>query len=134
VLRVHGISPIKRLVTPRVLSTTLMLPVLTIIGDGIALIGGYFLVVFQGAQEGTWYWMQITRGMNLESFALGLSKPFVFGYLIGCISCYLGLSTEGGAKGLRRSTTAAVVFSTLMIILSDFMLTKVLLYLIRGGM
>jgi phospholipid/cholesterol/gamma-HCH transport system permease protein len=134
VLRVHGISPLKRLVTPRVMSTTLMLPVLTIIGDGISLIGGYMMILFQGAQEGTWYWMQITKALGLESFALGLIKPVVFGYLIGCISCYLGLSTTGGAKGLRRSTTAAVVYSTLMVIFSDFLLTKMLLYVIRGGM
>jgi len=111
-----------------------MLPVLTIIGDGFALMGGYFLTLFQGVQEGTWYWMQIRKALDVESFVLGLSKPFVFGYLIGCISCYLGLSTSGGARGLRRSTTTAVVASTFMIILSDFLLTKALLYMLRGGL
>lgn len=56
-------------------------------------------------------------------------KPFIFGYLIACICCYLGLATRGGAIGLRKTTTKAVVLSFIMIIVCDFALTRVLLLL-----
>src|SRR4030066_95350 len=57
-------------------------------------------------------------------------QPFIFGYLIACISCYMGLSTKGGSIGLRRSTTRAVVASMIVIIVSDFLLTRILLYVL----
>lgn len=62
----------------------------------------------------------------------GAVKPFIFGYLIACISCYAGLSTKGGARGLRRATTLAVVVSTLAIIITDFIATRILLYLFKA--
>ncbi|GAB4548000.1 MAG: ABC transporter permease [Thermodesulfovibrionia bacterium] len=130
VLRVHGVSPIKKLVTPRVISSIIMLPVLTIIGDAVSLLGGYYIAVFVSHQSGTFYWSQIKDIMIFENIFSGVAKPFIFGYLISCISCYMGLSTRGGARGLRRATTTAVVISTIMIIVSDFMLTRVLLYLL----
>ena len=133
VMRVHGISPLKRLVKPRVLSALIMLPVLTILGDALALIGGFYIAVFESTQSGAFYWMQISQIINIESLLLGLSKPILFGYLVACISCYMGLSTKGGAKGLRKTTTEAVVFSTLMIIVSDFLVTKLILFITRGA-
>jgi phospholipid/cholesterol/gamma-HCH transport system permease protein len=60
-------------------------------------------------------------------------KPFVFGYLIACISCYMGLSTRGGSRGLRKATTTAVVISTIMIIVMDFVMTRVLLFVFGTG-
>jgi phospholipid/cholesterol/gamma-HCH transport system permease protein len=130
ILRVHGVSPLKKLVTPRVISSVIMLPVLTIIGDAIALFGGYYIAVFVSHQSGTFYWSQIREIMIFENIIAGVVKPFIFGYLISCISCYMGLSTSGGARGLRKATTTAVVLSTIMIIVSDFVLTRVLLYLL----
>jgi len=58
----------------------------------------------------------------------GSIKPFLFGYLISCISCFYGLTTRGGAKGLRTSTTKAVVTSIVIVIVTDLMLTRILLY------
>jgi phospholipid/cholesterol/gamma-HCH transport system permease protein len=130
ILRVYGISPIKKLVTPRVISSIVMLPILTIIGDAVSLFGGYYIVAFVSHQSGSFYWSQIRDIMIFENIFAGIAKPFIFGYLISCISCYMGLSTSGGARGLRRSTTSAVVLSTIMIILSDFVLTRILLYLL----
>jgi phospholipid/cholesterol/gamma-HCH transport system permease protein len=129
ILRVYGINVINKLVTPRVLSGLIMLPVLTVIGDLISLLGGYYITVFVGHQSGSFYWRQIKAILNLETMVAGTLKPFVFGYLITCISCYAGLSTKGGAKGLREATTLAVVVSTLAIIITDFIATRILLYL-----
>ena len=128
ILRVHGVSPLKKLVTPRVISAIVMLPVLTVIGDAISLFGGYYISVFVSHQSGYFYWSQIKEMLDFENIFTGLSKPFVFGYLISCVSCYMGLSTRGGSAGLRKATTTAVVISTILIIISDFMITRILLY------
>lgn len=129
-LRVFGIDPIKKLVTPRIVSSILMLPALTIIGDAVALFGGYYIAVFVSNQSGTLYWSSIREELIFENIFSGAIKPFVFGYLIACICCYTGLSTKGGAAGLRKSTTKAVVTSIIMIIITDFVLTRILLYLL----
>ncbi len=130
ILRVFGIDPIKKLVTPRVVSSVVMLPVLTVIGDAVSLLGGYYIAVFVSHQSGPFYWSQIKDIMDFKNIFSGIAKPFIFGFLIACISCFMGLSTRGGARGLRRATTTAVVLSTIMIIVTDFLLSRVLLYLL----
>jgi len=129
-LRVFGVDPIKKLVTPRILSSLVMLPVLTTIGDAVSVFGGYYIAVFVSHQSSTFYWSSIREILIFENVFAGSIKPFIFGYLIACISCYMGLSTKGGAIGLRRSTTNAVVTSMIAIIVSDFLLTRILLYLL----
>ena len=129
-LRVFGVDPVKKLVTPRILSSVIMLPALTIVGDAISILGGYYIAVFVSLQSGTFYWSSIQDVLNFENVLSGSIKPFIFGYLIACISCYRGLSTKGGAIGLRRATTRAVVASFIMIIIADFILTRILLYVL----
>jgi len=129
-LRVFGVDPVKKLVCPRILSAIVMLPVLTIIGDAISLLGGYLIAVFVSHQSGAVYWSSIRDVFVYENVLAGSVKPFIFGYLIACISCYTGLSTKGGAIGLRRTTTKAVVISFITIIVSDFILTRILLYVL----
>jgi phospholipid/cholesterol/gamma-HCH transport system permease protein len=129
-LRVYGTDPIIKLVTPRVLSSTIMLPVLTVIGDAVSLAGSYYIAVAVSHQSGAFYWSQIGNELIYPNILSGLVKPFIFGYLIACISCSVGLSTSGGARGLRRSTTTAVVLSTIMIIVVDFLLTQVLFFIL----
>ena len=129
-LRVFGVDPVKKLVTPRIISSLIMVPALTFIGDAVSLFGGYFIAVFVSHQSGAVYWSSIRDVFRVENVIAGGVKPFIFGYLIACISCYMGLSTRGGAIGLRRTTTRAVVTSFIMIIVSDFMLTRILLYIL----
>jgi len=129
-LRVFGVDPIRKLVTPRMLSALIMLPSLTVIGDAISILGGYYIAIFVSHQSGTVYWSSIRGVFTFENVVAGAIKPFFFGYLIACISCYMGLSTKGGAIGLRKATTRAVVFSIIMIIISDFILTRALLYVL----
>lgn len=126
--RVFGVDPVKKLVTPRILSALVMLPALTLIGDAASLLGGYYIAVFVSNQSGNVYWSSIRDVLNFENVFSGSVKPFIFGYLIACISCYMGLSAKGGAIGLRRATTRAVVLSIIMIIVADFILTRILLY------
>ena len=126
--RVFGVDPMKKLVTPRIVSSVIMLPLLTVIGDLVAIFGSFYVAVFVSRQSGTFYWSSIREALCLENVLSGIIKPFVFGYLIACISCYMGLSTRGGATGLRRGTTKAVVASIIAVIISDFILTRILLY------
>ena len=129
-LRVFGVDPVKKLVTPRVLSSIIMLPVLTIIGDAVSILGGYFIAVYVSHQSGTVYWSSIREVFDFENVFSGAVKPFIFGYIIASISCHMGLSTRGGAIGLRRTTTRAVVTSFILIIVADFVLTRILLYVL----
>ncbi len=129
-LRVFGVDPLKKLVAPRVLSSIIMLPTLTIIGDAVSILGGYFIAVYVSHQSGTVYWSSIREVFDFENVVAGSVKPFIFGYLIASISCYMGLSTKGGAIGLRRTTTRAVVASFILIIMADFILTRILLYVL----
>jgi len=128
ILRVHGVNPIKKLVTPRVIAAVLMLPALTVVGDAVSLFGGYYIATFVSHHSGPFYWSQIREIMDFGNIIAGIVKPFMFGYIIACISCYMGLSTRGGARGLRRATTSAVVLSTITIIIADFMITRFLLF------
>ena len=129
-LRVFGIDPVKKLVTPRMLSAIVMLPALTIIGDAASLFGGYYIAVFVSHQSGHVYWSSVRDVLNFENVFAGSVKPFIFGFLIASISSYMGLSTKGGAIGLRSATTRAVVLSIIMIIVADFILTRILLYVL----
>jgi phospholipid/cholesterol/gamma-HCH transport system permease protein len=129
-IRVFGFDPVKKLVTPRIVSSLIMLPVLTVIGIAVSLFGAYYITVFVSHQSGSFFWSSIRGILTPENVLAGAIKPFVFGYLIACICCYSGLSTKGGSVGLRRSTTQAVVMSIVMIIIADFMLTRILLYIL----
>ncbi len=129
-LRVFGVDPIKKLVTPRILSALIMLPALTIIGDAASILGGYYIAVSVSHESGTVYWNAVRGVFTFENVVAGGVKPFFFGYVIACISCYMGLSTRGGAIGLRKATTRAIVLSIIMIIVFDFMLTRGLLYIL----
>jgi phospholipid/cholesterol/gamma-HCH transport system permease protein len=129
-LRVFGVDPLRKLVTPRIWSSIVMLPVLTIIGDAISLLGGYFIAVYVSYQSSTVYWSSVREVFTFENVFAGAAKPFLFGYLIACISCHTGFTTRGGARGLRRTTTRAVVISFIMIIVADFILTRILLYIL----
>lgn len=130
-IRVFGMDPVKKLVTPRVVSSTIMLPLLTVIGDAVALAGGYYISVYVSHQSGSFYWSQISDALTFENIFAGLVKPFLFGFLTAAISCHMGLSARGGARGLRRATTAAVVLSTVAIIITDFMLTRMLFFILE---
>jgi phospholipid/cholesterol/gamma-HCH transport system permease protein len=128
--RVFGVDPVKKLVTPRFISAIIMLPALTVIGDALSIFGAYYIVVFVSNQSGYTYWRSIRDVLIFENIVAGSVKPFIFGFLIASISCYSGLATMGGAAGLRRATTNAVVLSIISIIISDFALTRILLYML----
>jgi phospholipid/cholesterol/gamma-HCH transport system permease protein len=129
--RAFGVDPVRKRVAPRILGAVVMLPALTALGDAVSLLGGYFMTVVIGRQSGGFYWSSIWQTLDAQNIFSGMIKPFIFGYIIASICCYMGLSTRGGAIGLRKTTTKAVVMSFIMIIVCDFALTRILLLFLR---
>jgi phospholipid/cholesterol/gamma-HCH transport system permease protein len=127
-LRVFGVDPVRKLATPRIISALVMVPSLTLVGDAVALFGGYYIAVFVSHQSGSFYWSSIREELTFQNVFSGSIKPFIFGYLIATICCFMGLTAKGGSQGLRRATTRAVVLSIIFIIVADFVLTRILLY------
>ncbi|MGH7549143.1 MAG: MlaE family ABC transporter permease [Gemmatimonadota bacterium] len=123
-LEAMGTDPIKKLVKPRVQAGLIMLPILTVITDFIAIMGGQIIAWLTLNQGISTYWSAVWSGIFFSDLFTGIAKPFVFGFIITTVACYLGLRTRGGTEGVGRSTTQAVVVSSVLILASDFFLTK----------
>jgi len=125
-LEVMATDPVHYLVVPRVWATTIMLPLLVLMGNAVGIIGGYLVaVVLMGANPVT-YTERSFQFMDLNDLFSGLIKAAVFGFLMAAIGCQQGFYTTGGAEGVGRSTTAAVVVASIAILISDFFLTRIL--------
>src|SRR6266571_3105917 len=121
-LRTLGVNYVKRLVVPRVLASLVVFPLLTVLADGIGLVGGMLISVFDRNVDAYLYWNTISYWVVLKDFLTGVGKSVVFGAIVTLIGCYNGLATEGGTEGLGRSTTATVVQVAMGVIISDFFL------------
>ncbi len=119
-------EPVQYLVVPRVGSSVLMLPLLTLIGDAIGIFGGYVVAVGLFGANGYLYWDRTFQYMDVNDITSGLIKAAFFGFILAVTGCSKGFYTSGGAEGVGRATTAAVVMGSLSILLSDFFLTKML--------
>lgn len=118
-----GLDPARYLVAPRLMALAIMLPVLTIIGDLMGMLGGYVIGTTRLGLSPGLYIDTTIEFLTNKDILTGLFKSFVFACLIALISCHQGLSTEGGAEGVGRSTTRSVVMSFILIILADAALT-----------
>ncbi len=132
-MRALGTDPTKKLVTPRTVATTIMLFFLTIISDFVGLAGGFMISYFLLKLDPNQYWTLAYQSLHFEDVFMGLLKPLFFGFIIATVGCYYGLSTRGGTQGVGRSTTQAVVAASVLLIVSDFLITKLLMALLEGG-
>jgi phospholipid/cholesterol/gamma-HCH transport system permease protein len=123
-MRALATSPIKKLVVPRVLATLLMLPVLTVISDAVGLVGGLLIAVTQLGVSAEYFYSSMVQNTELSDLMSGLGKSVFFGFLIAIIACSKGLGVTGGADGVGRATTSAVVAASIGVLVSDFFLTK----------
>jgi phospholipid/cholesterol/gamma-HCH transport system permease protein len=126
-MRALGTDPVKKLVVPRVLATIAMLPVLTIVADAIGIIGGLSIAVMVLHITANLYLSRAWDALNYMDLFGGLLKPLVFGATLAIVSCYCGLRTYGGTQGVGRSTTQAVVASSVLILVFDLFLTRLIL-------
>jgi phospholipid/cholesterol/gamma-HCH transport system permease protein len=128
-MRALGVDPLRKLVTPRIYASAVMLCFLTIISDACGILGGAGVTVFMNHQNGTQYFSMAWEHLRHPDIIQGLIKPVFFGYILSSIGCFYGLRTTGGTQGVGRSTIQAVVTSSVLIIFVDFLITHVLLSL-----
>lgn len=124
-MRALGTDPVQKLVTPRLIATCVVLPLLTILADFIGLIGGFIMAYFLLRLAPTQYWSSAWQALNYSDVAQGLIKPFAFAFAIALLGCYFGLGTTGGTQGVGRSTTQAMVASSVAIFFLTFFITRI---------
>ncbi len=129
-MRALGTDPVQKLVTPRLIATATMLPLLTIVADFVGLFGGFLIAHWILHLTSDQYWTSGWQSLDYSDVFQGLAKPFVFAVVIALTGCYYGLTTTGGTQGVGRSTTQAIVVSAILIILIDFFITRIFV----GGM
>jgi phospholipid/cholesterol/gamma-HCH transport system permease protein len=128
-MRAMGTDPTRKLVTPRVVATVLMLPLLTAMADFSGLIGGFVVSSFTLRLGAVAFWTRAIDALVFSDLMQGLSKPLVFGFILSTVGCYQGLTVSGGTQGVGRATTQAVVAASVFILVANFFLTKVMLFL-----
>lgn len=119
-----GTDPVRRLVVPRQVAAVLTVLPLTVIADGIAILAGYVVATAWLHTPGSLYWNSAFSSLVWKDLAIGLLKPFFFGGMIATVSCHFGMTTEGGASAVGESATKAVMYSSLGVLVSDFVLSK----------
>src|SRR5689334_12155634 len=131
-MRALGTDPIQKLVTPRMIATAVVLPLLTVIADFVGIFGGFIIATYVLNLEGSQYWSTVWRSLEWNDVTQGLLKPFVFSFAISLVGCYYGLRTTGGTQGVGRATTQAVVMASVLIFILTFFITKIFVNLINA--
>jgi phospholipid/cholesterol/gamma-HCH transport system permease protein len=128
-MRALGTDPTRKLMTPRVVAMVTMLPLLTAVADFVGLVGGFVVAYFTLRLGAVQFWTRATKALELGDLVQGLAKPFVFGVIISTVACYQGLRVKGGTQGVGRATTTAVVISSVLVLVVDFFLARLLLFM-----
>lgn len=126
-MRALGTDPTKKLVTPRVISSVVMLFFLTIISDLVGLGGGSVVSYFILRLDLNQYWTTAWQSLSFEDVFMGLVKPLFSGFIIATIGCFYGMNAKGGTQGVGRATTQAVVAASVLIVVVDLFVTKFLM-------
>ena len=126
-MRCLGANPISKLVTPRVVAACIVLPCLVICADLLGIYGGMLIAVFQLDISAHLFYTSLVSAITIRDFTDGLIKSAVFGVLVVLLACFNGMRTKGGTEGVGKTTTRTVVVGSVIIFVSDFFLTKLLL-------
>jgi phospholipid/cholesterol/gamma-HCH transport system permease protein len=127
-MRALGTDPIRKLMTPRVVATVLMLPLLTVVSDFVGLVGGFLVAYFTLRLGPVQFWTRAIHALDFGDLVQGLLKPFVFAFIISTVACFMGLRVKGGTQGVGRATTSAVVVSSVILLVVDTFITRILLW------
>lgn len=128
-MEVSGTNPFKYIVVTRIISTTLMIPVLVILGDAIALYGSYLAVKINGSVSLTLYFKQVFDVLQFSDVIPAFIKSFFFGFVIGLIGCYKGYHSKKGTEGVGRSANSAVVVASLLVFIVDLIAVQITQFL-----
>ncbi len=126
-IRALGADPIKKLVVPRVMATMIVLPLLTIAADVLGFVGALFIGLFEFDLTPSFFYRSVIEVVRIQDVTSGVGKTIFFGYFIALIGCYQGFTTSEGTEGVGRATTRTVVMVSMLILISDFFLTKLFL-------
>jgi phospholipid/cholesterol/gamma-HCH transport system permease protein len=126
-MRALGTDPTKKLVTPRVIASTIMLFFLTIISDFVGLVGGYLVSYFILGLDSNQYWNSAYQTLVYADVFMGLTKPLLFGFILSTVGCFYGMNAHGGTQGVGKATTQAVVAASVLILMVDAFYTRLLL-------
>lgn len=121
-----AVEPVQYLVTPRIVAAIVVTPVLTVFNNLVGLVGSYYVSVVLLHVDSGMFMDRITQYAQAWDLVSGLIKSSVFGLILALIGCYKGLNAEGGARGVGKATTQAVVLSSVLILVSDYFLTLLL--------
>ena len=124
-MQVSGTNPFKYLGVTRVLSATLMLPILVILSDAIGLFGSYVAVNLNGHVSAYLYFSQIFQSLEYKDLLPAFVKTFFFGFAVGIIGCYEGYNANKGTEGVGKAANAAVVFASLMVFIIDMIAVQI---------
>src|SRR5579872_2059143 len=119
-MRALGTDPVQKLVTPRLIATMFVLPLLTIIADFVGMVGGFVISYFMLDLTPSEYWTPAWQNLAFNDVVQGLVKPLVFAMVISLVGCFFGIRTTGGTQGVGRSTTQAVVVASAWIFVLTF--------------
>ena len=128
-MRAIGDNPIKGLVVPRIVACILALPLLTAVADLLGILGGLIISLIEVEDSFFLYFQTVRSSLLISDVLSGIFKTLFFGFIVAIVGCYQGLSTKGGTRGVGTATTVTVVTSFLMILVADFVLTKIFLAL-----
>ncbi len=123
-MRALGTDPVRKLVGPRIFATVFILFFLTIISDAVGTLGGAWVSITLLGQDSSQYFHTAYQSLQYPDILQGLVKPLISGFIIATIGCFYGMNTKGGTQGVGRSTTQAVVVSSVLIIASDFLISQ----------
>ncbi len=126
-----AVDPVHYLVVPRFIAMLIALPILTLLADAVGIFGGFLIGTMKLSILPSLYWKMTTLPLLYKDLFSGLIKSVIFAMVICTVSCFEGFRTEGGAEGVGRSTTAAVVSSFLLIIASDCLCTALFYFVWR---
>lgn len=129
-MRALATNPVRKLVVPRVIATTLMFPLLTVIAIALGILGGLLIAVANLNLSANYYLRSVIETVKYNDLASGIGKTFFFGFAIALVACFNGLRTSGGADGVGRATTQTVVTGAITVLIMDFFLTKLFLMIL----
>lgn len=120
-MEVSGTNPTKYLVATRVIATTLMLPILTILGDAISLIGAYIGVNINSVTSINFFFNQVFQSIGFSDVLPAVIKTVFFGFAVGIVGCYKGFNSTKGTRGVGSSANSAVVLASVLIFVLDLL-------------
>jgi phospholipid/cholesterol/gamma-HCH transport system permease protein len=125
-LTAFGTDPMSKLAVPRLVGLVIMLPLLTFVANAVQLVGGAVMAKFVAHVSLSLYWSQVRTAMVYGTVLIGTLKPLTFAFIIAFVACWKGFRSTGGTRGVGRATTESVVIANVLLLIFDFILTRVI--------